>query len=151
MHQIQTFLPCTYLIITTKMGETNMSFEIDVVAAIATCFFEFWPEKSLIFFFENVTKQPNAIPESSSIPLFVNSIDSPQNKMQGHFRQQLLTQSFMPFHMVPSVLLSMVALITTYFKESDWLLKNFHQSKNGSNSYYGEQNRGYHVTEHTKL
>ena len=54
----------------------------------------------------------------------------------------------MLFHMV---LLSMVALITTYFKESDWLLKNFHQSENGSNSYHGEQNRGYHVKEHQKL
>ena len=30
----------------------------------------------------------------------------------------------MLFQGVPSVLLSMVALITTYMKESDWLLKN---------------------------
>ena len=57
----------------------------------------------------------------------------------------------MLFHMVPSVLLSMVALITIYFKESDWLLKNFHQSENGSKSYHVEQNRGYHVKEHQKL
>ena len=54
-------------------------------------------------------------------------------------------------HMVPSVLLSMVASIATYFKESDWLLKIFHQSENGLNSYHGEQNRGYHVKEHQKL
>ena len=53
--------------------------------------------------------------------------------------------------MVPSVLLSMVALITTYFKESDWLLKNLHQSESGSKSYHGEQNRGYHEKEYLKL
>ena len=35
-------------------------------------------------------------------------------------------------------------------KESDWLLKNFHQSENGLQSYHGEQNRGYHLKEHTK-
>ena len=34
-------------------------------------------------------------------------------------------------HMVPLVLLSMAASITTYVKESDWLLKNLHQSENG--------------------
>ena len=45
----------------------------------------------------------------------------------------------------------MVVLTTTYFKESDWLLKNFYQSENGSNSYHGEQNRGYHVKEDKKL
>ena len=54
----------------------------------------------------------------------------------------------MLFQVVPSVLLSMVALITTYMKESDWLLKNFHQSENGLQSYHGEQNRGYHMKEH---
>ena len=57
----------------------------------------------------------------------------------------------MLFQVVPSVLLSMVALITTYMKESDWLLKNFHQSENGLKSYHGEQNQGYHVKEHKKL
>ena len=36
-------------------------------------------------------------------------------------------------------------------KESDWLLKNFHQSENGLKSYHGEQNRGYHMNEHKKL
>ena len=35
-------------------------------------------------------------------------------------------------------------------KESDWLLKNFHQSENGLQSYHGEQNRGYHLKEHKK-
>ena len=54
----------------------------------------------------------------------------------------------MLFQVVPSVLLSMVALITTYMKESDWLLKNFHQSENGLKSYHGEQNQGYHVKGH---
>ena len=57
----------------------------------------------------------------------------------------------MLFQLVPSVLLSMVALITTYMKESDWLLKNFHQSENGLQSYHGEQNRGYHLKEHIKV
>ena len=40
----------------------------------------------------------------------------------------------MLFQVVPSVLLSMAALITTYMNESDWLLKNFHQSENGLKS-----------------
>ena len=57
----------------------------------------------------------------------------------------------MLFQVVLSVLLSMVALITTYMKESDWLLKNFHQSENGLQSYHGEQNQGYHLKEHKKL
>ena len=73
------------------------------------------------------------------------------NKMQGHFWHQFLTQCSMPFQMVPSVLLFMVALIATYFIESDWLLKNLHQSESGSKSYHGKQNWGYHVKEHTKL
>ena len=53
--------------------------------------------------------------------------------------------------MVPLVLLSMMALITTYFTDFDWLLKNFHQSENGSNIYHGERKRGYHEKEHQKL
>ena len=73
------------------------------------------------------------------------------NKMQGHFWHVFLTQFFMLFDMLPSVLLSMVASITTYFKESDWLLKNLYQSESGWKSYHGEQNWGYHVKEHTKL
>ena len=54
----------------------------------------------------------------------------------------------MLFQVLPSVLLSMVALITTYMKESDWLLKNFHQSENGLQSYHGELNQGYQLKEH---
>ena len=47
--------------------------------------------------------------------LFVSSIDDPKQNV-GSF----LTPVFsMLFHMVPSVLLFMEALITTYFKESD--------------------------------
>ena len=57
----------------------------------------------------------------------------------------------MLFQVVPSVLLSMVALITTYMKESDWLLKNFHQSENGYKSCHGYQNRGYQIKEHNDL
>ena len=45
----------------------------------------------------------------------------------------------------------MVASITTYFKESNKLLKNFHQLENGLKRYHGEQNRGYHMKEHKKL
>jgi len=33
----------------------------------------------------------------------------------------------------------MVALMTTYMKESDWLLKKFHQSEKGYKSYHGEK------------
>ena len=57
----------------------------------------------------------------------------------------------MLFQVVPLVLLSKVALITTDMKESDSLLKNFHQSENGLQSYHGEQNQGYHSKEHKKL
>ena len=45
----------------------------------------------------------------------------------------------------------MEALITTYFKESDWLMKNLHKSESSCKSYCGEQNRGYLEKEHTKL
>ena len=59
------------------------------------------------------------------LSLFVFMISGPKQNARS-----LLTPVsdtvFMLFHMVPSVLLSMVALITTYFKESDWLLKNLH-------------------------
>ena len=58
--------------------------------------------------------------------------------MQGHNWHQFLKQFFMLFPMVPSVLLSMVALITTYLKESDWLLKNLHKSESGWKSYHQE-------------
>ena len=57
----------------------------------------------------------------------------------------------MLFSMVACILFSLVALLTTYFKDSDWLLKKINQSKNGSESYHGEQNQGYRVKEHTKL
>ena len=57
----------------------------------------------------------------------------------------------MLFQVVPSVLLSMVAFITIYMEESDWLLKNFQKSENGLQSYHGEQNRGYHLKQHKKL
>ena len=49
------------------------------------------------------------------------------NKMQGHFWHQFLIQIFMLFHMVAFILVSMAAKITVYFKDSDWLLKNFDQ------------------------
>ena len=39
---------------------------------------------------------------------------------------------------------------TAYFKDSDWLLKNFDQLKNGLKSYHGEQNQGNHVREPEK-
>ena len=37
----------------------------------------------------------------------------------------------MLFHMVACILFSMVALLTTYFKDSYWLLKKINQSKKG--------------------
>ena len=39
--------------------------------------------------------------------------------MQGHFDTSFFYQFFILFQLVPSVLLSMVALITTYMRESD--------------------------------
>ena len=82
--------------------------------------------------------------------MFVFSIDGP--KQNATLLLTLVSNIvFMLFQVVPSVLLSMVALITTYMKESDWLLKNFHQSENGLQSYHGEHNRGYHLKEHNKL
>ena len=57
----------------------------------------------------------------------------------------------MLFHIVAFILVYMAAKITAYFKDSDWLLKNFDQQDNGLKSYHGEQNRGYHVKEHKKL
>ena len=65
--------------------------------------------------------------------------------MQGHFWHQFLTQLFMLFHMVTSFFFSMAAPITTYFKDFDWLFKNFDQLENGWESYHGEQNQEYHV------
>jgi len=73
------------------------------------------------------------------------------NKMQGHFWHQFLNQISMLFHVVAFILVSMAAKITAYFKDSDWLLKNFDQWENGWKSYHGEQNRGYHVKEHKKV
>ena len=48
-------------------------------------------------------------------------------KMQGHFWHQFLTQLFMFFHMLASILFSMAVPITANFKDSDWLCKNFDQ------------------------
>ena len=62
--------------------------------------------------------------------LFVFSIVGPKQNARSLLTPVSAT-FFMPFHMVPSVLLSMAALLTTSFKESDWLLKNFHQSEYG--------------------
>ena len=45
--------------------------------------------------------------------------------------------------MVPSDLLSTAAFkITTYFKESDWLLKNFHKSENGLKAAMESKTKG---------
>ena len=43
------------------------------------------------------------------------------NIMQCHFRHWFLIQIFMPFYLVACILLSMAALITTIFKDSNWL------------------------------
>ena len=65
-----------------------------------------------------------------SIALFVFSIDG-RKQNAGSLLSPVCHTVFMLSHMVPSVVLSRVGLITTYIKESDWLLKNFHQSENG--------------------
>ena len=71
--------------------------------------------------------------------------------MQRHFWHLLLIQFLMLFHMVLSVLLSMVAFSTTFL-----LVNTFQQpirifEISGYWSYYGRQNAGYHVKEHRKL
>ena len=58
--------------------------------------------------------------------LFVFSIDGPKQNA-GSLLTPVSNIVFMVFHMVPSVLLSMAASVTT----SDWLLENLHQSDNG--------------------
>ena len=71
--------------------------------------------------------------------------------MQGHFWHLFLTQFLMLFHMVASVLLSMVAFLTIF-----WLAENLQQpirifEIDGYWSYHGEQNGSYHVKEHKHL
>ena len=71
--------------------------------------------------------------------------------MQGHFWHLSLTQLFMLFHMVASVLLSMVAFSTIFL-----LVKILQQpirifEKSGYWSCHGEENACYHVKEHKKL
>ena len=73
--------------------------------------------------------------------------------MQGHFRHLFLTQLFMLFHMVASVLLSMVDFLTIFL-----LVKILQTAKpikvfeiGGYWSCHGEQNACYHVKEHKKL
>ena len=73
------------------------------------------------------------------------------NKMQGHFWHLFLTQLFMLFHMVASVLLSMVAFSTVFL-----LVKILQQpiriiEISGYWSCHGEENACYHVKEHKKL
>ena len=62
-----------------------------------------------------------------------------------------LIQFFMLFHMVASVLLSMVAFPTTFLlvETLQQPVRSFEIS--GYWSYHGEQNAGYHVKEHIKL
>ena len=71
--------------------------------------------------------------------------------MQGHFRHLFLTQFFMLFHMVASVLLSMVAFSTVFL-----LVKILQQpiriiEISGYCSCHGEENACYHGKEHKKL
>ena len=47
--------------------------------------------------------------------------------MQGHFCHQILTQIFMLFYVVACILFSMATPKIAYFKDSNWLLKNFDQ------------------------
>ena len=49
----------------------------------------------------------------------------PKTKCRVTFDTSFCYQFFMLFHKVPSVLLSMVALITTYFKESEESVEEF--------------------------
>ena len=71
--------------------------------------------------------------------------------MQGHFWHLFLTQLFMLFHMVASVLLSMVAFSTIFLlvKILQQPIRIFEIS--GYWSCHGEENACYHVKEHKKL
>ena len=71
--------------------------------------------------------------------------------MQGHFWQLFLRHFWILFHMVPLVLLSMVALKTIF-----WLVEILQQpirifQFTGFLSYHGEKKERYHVKEHKKL
>ena len=73
------------------------------------------------------------------------------NKMQCHFWHLLLAQFFMLFHMVASVLLSLVAFSTIF-----WLVQILQQpiriiEISGYWSCHGEESACYHVKEHKKL
>ena len=71
--------------------------------------------------------------------------------MQGHFRHLFLTQLFMLFHMVASVLLSMVAFLTIFLlvKILKQPIKIFEKSSYWS--CHGEEKACYHMKEHKKL
>ena len=71
--------------------------------------------------------------------------------MQGHFRHLFLTQLFILFHMVASVLLSMVAFSTIFLlvKILQQPIRIFEIS--GYWSCHGEENACCHVKEHKKL
>ena len=77
-------------------------------------------------------------------------------KLNSKVWQQFFIKVFtMLSQIVPSGLLSMVASITTttYFKESDWPLKNFQLPENCLKKlpWSGEQSWGYKVKEHKML
>ena len=56
---------------------------------------------------------------------FVFSINGPKQNARSLLMSN--AQPFMLFHMVARILFSRLAAITAYFKDSDWLLKNFDQ------------------------
>ena len=75
---------------------------------------------------------PQMMEKISFIP-YSNSLFSAKPLKQN--AKSLLTQvsdsNAYAAHMVACILVSMAARITAYFKDSDWLLKNFYLSENG--------------------
>ena len=71
--------------------------------------------------------------------------------MQGHFLHLCLIQNFMLFHVVLSVLLSMVAFSTTFLLVEVIQLPIRIVEISGYWSCHGEQIEGYHMKEHKNL
>ena len=53
------------------------------------------------------------------------------NKNEHNFWHHFLAQFFVPFHMMGSILLGVLALKTNSIEASDWLLENFLQLESG--------------------
>ena len=73
------------------------------------------------------------------------------NKMVHKKRHHFLAQFSIPFHMVCSVLLRVLASKTIKKETSDCLSNNFNQSEDGFLSQHSQQNGSHHVKGYGKL